>query len=53
MLIRHADMVRYIKAQRIRWIGHIVKMVKERTVKTRIILLLTRITSFHVCLRVI
>jgi len=33
LLIRHADMVRYIKAQRIRWIGHIVKMIKERTVK--------------------
>jgi hypothetical protein len=33
LLIRHADIVRYIKAQRISWIGHIVKMCKERTVK--------------------
>ena len=33
MLIRHADIVRYIKAQRIRWFGYIIKMGKERTVK--------------------
>ena len=33
MLIRHADTVRYIKVQRIRRIGHIVRMDKERTVK--------------------
>ena len=33
MLIRHANVVRYIIAQRIRWIGYIVKMGKERTVK--------------------
>ena len=33
MLIRHADIVRYIKAQRIRWIGRIIKMGKERTAK--------------------
>lgn len=33
MLIRHTDIVRYIKAQRIRWFGHIIKMGTERTVK--------------------
>jgi hypothetical protein len=33
LLIRHADTIRYIKAQRIRRIGHIVRMDKERTVK--------------------
>lgn len=33
MRIRHADIVRYIKAQRIRWFGHIIKVGKERTVK--------------------
>ena len=33
MLIKHADTVIYIKAQRIRWVGHIVRMNKERTVK--------------------
>ena len=33
MLIEHADIVRYIKAQRIKWIGHIVRIDKERTVK--------------------
>jgi len=31
LLIKHT--VRYIKAQRIKWVGHIVRMVKERTVK--------------------
>lgn len=32
-LIKHADIVTYIKkTQRIRWIRHIVKMDKERTV---------------------
>jgi hypothetical protein len=31
LLIKHA--VRYIKAQRIKWVGHIVRMDKERTVK--------------------
>jgi hypothetical protein len=32
-LIRHADTVRYIKAQGIRRIGNMVRMDKERTVK--------------------
>ena len=30
MLIKHADIVRHIKTQRIRWIRHIVKLDKER-----------------------
>jgi hypothetical protein len=29
----HADIFKYVKPQRIRWIGHIVRMDKERTVK--------------------
>ena len=33
MLIKHADIVRFIKAHRIRWIVHIVRMDKERPVK--------------------
>jgi hypothetical protein len=33
MLLKHADIVRYIK-QRIRWIGHSVRMDIERRVKT-------------------
>jgi len=33
LLIKHADIVRYIKAHRIRWIAHIVRMDKERPVK--------------------
>jgi hypothetical protein len=33
LLIRHADTVRYIKAQRIRRTGNIVRMDKERTMK--------------------
>jgi len=33
-LIKHADIVRYIKAHRIRWIAHIVRMDKERPVKS-------------------
>jgi hypothetical protein len=33
LLIKHADVFRYIRAQRIRWIGHNVRMDKERTVK--------------------
>jgi hypothetical protein len=32
MLIKHADVLRYITAQRIRWIGHIVRMDEERSV---------------------
>jgi hypothetical protein len=33
LLIKHGDVVRYIKAQRISWIGHIVRMDKGRIVK--------------------
>jgi hypothetical protein len=33
--IRHAFIVRFIKVQRIGWIGHIVRMDKERTAKRR------------------
>ena len=33
MLIRLVDIVRYVKAQRIRWIGRIVRLDKERMVK--------------------
>ena len=33
LLIKHADVFRYIRAQRIRWIGRIVRMDKERTAK--------------------
>jgi len=33
LLFRHADTVRYIRAQRIGRIGHIVRMDKEGTVK--------------------
>jgi len=33
LLIKHADVLRYIKAQGIRWIGHIERMDKERTVQ--------------------
>ena len=33
MLIKHADVVRYIKAQRIRRVGYIVRIDKERTVR--------------------
>jgi hypothetical protein len=32
LLIKHTDIVIYIKAQRIRWIEYIVKMDTERTV---------------------
>jgi hypothetical protein len=32
LLIKCADIVKYTKAQRIRWIGHIVRLDKERTV---------------------
>jgi hypothetical protein len=31
--ISHTDIVRYVEAQRIRRIGHIVRMDKERTVR--------------------
>jgi hypothetical protein len=33
-LIKHADIVRYIKAKRIRWTGHSVRTAKEKTVKS-------------------
>jgi hypothetical protein len=32
-LMKHEDIGRYVKAHRIRWIGHIVRMDKERTVQ--------------------
>jgi hypothetical protein len=31
--MKHADIVKYIKSQRIRWTGHIVRLSKERMVK--------------------
>ena len=33
LLIKHVDLVRHIKARRISWVGHIVRMDKGRTVK--------------------
>jgi hypothetical protein len=33
LLIKHADVVRYRTAQRIRWAGNFVRNDKERTVK--------------------
>jgi hypothetical protein len=33
LLIKLADTVRYVKAQRIRWIGYIVRLDKEKMVK--------------------
>ena len=33
MLIEYADVVGYMKAQRIRWIGHIVRTDNDRTVE--------------------
>ena len=33
LLTKHAGTVRYIREQRIRWIGHFVRMDKERAVK--------------------
>jgi hypothetical protein len=33
VLMKHADLVEHIKSQRIRWIGHIVRMDQERMVK--------------------
>ena len=32
LLIKYSNIVKYTKAQRIRWIGHIVRLDKERTV---------------------
>jgi len=33
MLIKLADIVRYVEAHRIRWIGYFVRLDKERVVK--------------------
>jgi len=33
LLIKLADIVRYVKAHRIRWIGYFVRLDKERVVK--------------------
>jgi hypothetical protein len=33
LLTKYTDIVRYVKAQRIRWTGHVVIMDKERRVK--------------------
>jgi hypothetical protein len=33
LLIKLADIIRYVKAERIRWIGHIVRLDKEMMVK--------------------
>ena len=33
MLIKLADIVRYVKAHRIRWIGYFVRLDKEKVVK--------------------
>jgi hypothetical protein len=33
ILINHANIVRYVKAQRISWPGHIERMPDDRTVK--------------------
>jgi hypothetical protein len=33
LLVKHTDTVRYITAQRIRWVGHIVRMNIERREK--------------------
>jgi len=35
LLIKHADKVGYINPHRIRWVGHIARMDKERTVKRK------------------
>ena len=33
MLVKHTDTVRSIRAQRIRWVGHIVRTDKEKRMK--------------------
>lgn len=33
MVIKYADIVTYVKAQRIKWIGHVVIMDQQRRVK--------------------
>jgi hypothetical protein len=35
LLIKHGDIIKYTKAQRIRNIWHIARMDKERTVKSK------------------
>jgi hypothetical protein len=37
LLIKHGDKIKCTKAQRIRWIGHILRMDKESTVERKTI----------------